>query len=262
MRYRAVDQIILSYHAVSSNWSSPLAVSEETLAEQLSLLCKRGYEGLTFAEQERRRRTRDLPEKSVAVTFDDGYASTLKAIPILSGLGLPGTVFPVTSFVESGESLCWPGISHWVGGAHQAELRPLTWDQLADLASAGWEVGSHTVNHPDLLRVDDVTLKAELYDSHQTIAARLGDCHTIAYPYGHANCRIAAVAAEAGYAAGCTLSRFHLDDEPYLRPRIALFEEDTGMRLHLKLSRLASTVRRSQALAGFSKADGTSPVPG
>ncbi|HET9163164.1 MAG TPA: polysaccharide deacetylase family protein, partial [Solirubrobacterales bacterium] len=144
MRHRGADQIILSYHAVSSSWDSPLAVSEAVLAEQLTLLCERGYEGLTFSERERRLRSGDLPRRSVVVTFDDGYESTLKAAPILDSLGLPGTIFPAVAFIESGESLSWPGISHWRGGEHEHELRPLSWNQLAELADAGWEVGSHT----------------------------------------------------------------------------------------------------------------------
>ncbi len=249
MQYRSVDQIILSYHGISSNWASPLVVSERVLGEQLSMLRSRGYEGLTFSEWERRRVANELPQRSVVVTFDDGYASTLKAVPILEGLGLPGTVFPVVSFIESGEALCWPGISHWNGTEHEHELGPLDWDQLADLVSAGWEVGSHTLSHPDLIEVDDDVLRAELEDSREAIATRLGSCETIAYPYGHADERVAAAAARAGYLAGCTLSRFHLVDEPYRRPRMSLFLDDSGPRLRLKLSRLASAVRDSHLLA-------------
>lgn len=49
----------------------------------------------------------ELPEGAVAVTFDDGYRNVLEnAAPVLSGLGIPATVYVVTSFVEKGE-LVW-----------------------------------------------------------------------------------------------------------------------------------------------------------
>jgi peptidoglycan/xylan/chitin deacetylase (PgdA/CDA1 family) len=249
MSYRAVDHLILSYHGISNSWASGLAVREEILREQLSLLRDRGYEGLTFTEWARRRVSHELPRRSVVVTFDDGYASTLKAAPILEATGFPGTVFPVVSFLDSGKPLCWPGIDEWIGTEHEHELRPLDWDQLAELRSAGWEVGSHTISHPDLCKVDDGALQLELEDSRAAIAGRLGRCDTIAYPYGHADERVAAAAAWAGYLAGCTLSRFRLVDEPYRRPRIGLYLNDSGPRLRLKLSRFAATVRGSRLLA-------------
>jgi peptidoglycan/xylan/chitin deacetylase (PgdA/CDA1 family) len=243
------NQIILSYHGVSSNWDSPLAVPEEVLAEQLSLLRNRGYEGYTFSQWERLRAANKLPPRSVVVTFDDGYASTLKAVPILQELDFPGTVFPVVSFVESGEPLSWPGISHWLGTEWEGELQPLAWDQLAELSSRGWEVGSHTLTHPDLPKTGDEALRVELEESRAVIARRLGHCEAIAYPYGNANDRVANAARRAGYTAGCTLSRFHLVDEPLQRPRTALFLNDSGARLRLKLSRLATAVRDSRLLS-------------
>lgn len=50
----------------------------------------------------------ELPERAVAVTFDDGYRNVLtQAAPILSGLGVPATVFVTTDFVVEGKML-WP----------------------------------------------------------------------------------------------------------------------------------------------------------
>lgn len=212
---------------------------------QLSLLKQRGYVGLTFRDQEQRRNAGSLPKRSVVVTFDDGYASTLRAKPILDAFGYPGTVFPVLSFVESGEPLCWPGIEEWRHSDHVEELRPLTWQQLEELVSAGWEVGSHTVGHPRLPSLLDDELESELHQSRARLAAKLGSCETIAYPYGEADERVAGAAAAAGYLAGCTLTRFHLVDEALRRPRIGLFASDTGARLRAKLSRASETLRRS-----------------
>ena len=101
--------LLLAYHAVGA-WSPALAIPEHALRAQLTLLQRRGYVGLTAAEAERRRQDGTLPARTVVVTFDDGFRSVLRARPILEELGFPATVFVVTSFVESGEPLQWPGL--------------------------------------------------------------------------------------------------------------------------------------------------------
>ncbi len=242
------DHLILCYHAVSSTWRSALSIPERLLEEQLSLLKKRGYEGFTFAEWERRRAADELPRRSVVATFDDGYASTLRAVPILERLGFPGTVFPVLSFLESGELLRWPGIEEWSNSAHADELTPLSWDQLEELAASGWEVGSHTVTHPHLEELDDDDLGTELRESRAAIAKRLGSCETLAYPFGKADRRVAGATARAGYLAGCTLERFNLVDQPHLRHRIGLYDNDSGVRLRLKVSQAGSAIQRSRLI--------------
>ncbi len=74
------------------------------------------------------------------ITFDDGYLSQYThAKPILRALG-------------------WPGVLYLEG----KNLGPggLTRHQVRTMIAAGWEVGAHTLTHPDLTTVDDATLEA------------------------------------------------------------------------------------------------------
>jgi peptidoglycan/xylan/chitin deacetylase (PgdA/CDA1 family) len=235
--------LILCYHAVSSAWRTELAVGETQLAWQLAALRRHGYVGLTFAESERARLADRLPKRTVVVTFDDGFASTSRARPALEEAGFPGTIFVVTDFVESGDALSFiPN-----GSAPEAadELAPLGWSELAELRELGWEVGSHTVTHPRLPDIDAPELQRELELSRETIERRLGSCETLAYPYGAADERVAAAAAEAGYLAACTLTGAHRVDEPFRRSRVGIYRRDSGLRARAKLSPVGQALRRS-----------------
>ena len=236
--------LVLGYHAVSSTWRAQLAVPEAALRSQLARLKSRGYVGLTMAEAERRRGDGSLPARTVVVTFDDGYASTLRALPILAELGFPATVFIVTRFVESGEPLRWAGIEEWQAAGELDELRPLRWSDLEALAAAGWEVGSHTHSHPLLTAVDDQRLRHELETSRSAIAARLGSCDSLSYPYGVADERVARATEGCGYSVACALTFTHLVDEPFRRPRTGLSGTDTGLRLWLQVSDVGQRARR------------------
>jgi peptidoglycan/xylan/chitin deacetylase (PgdA/CDA1 family) len=243
--------LVVAYHAVSASWRHPLTVPEELLGAQLAFLRRRGYVGLTAAEAEHRRKEGALPDRSVVVTFDDGFRSVLRARPILEELRYPATVFVVTAFVESQRPLRWEGIEGAV--ETEEELMPLGWEDLELLCGAGWEIGSHTVTHRLSTDLTDVALEHEFVESRLTLERRLGACNTIAYPYGRADTRVAAAAERAGYSAGFVLARVHRPDGPYLRPRLELTRRDRGARLALRLSPAASFLRRSRAAGALSR---------
>jgi peptidoglycan/xylan/chitin deacetylase (PgdA/CDA1 family) len=238
--------LILAYHAVSSTWRAQLAVSEVELRSHVAFLKRRGYTGLTFSEAERRRSDGTLPERSLVVTFDDGYASTLRALPILADAGFPATVFVVTQFTESGEPLAWPGIERWLEPATRDELTPLTWSDVERLVEAGWEIGSHTVCHQLLTALREEPLRDELLASKTAIAERVGSCSVLSYPYGIADATVASFAEDVGYHSACTLTFVHLSDEPMRRPRVGISRSDTGMRFVAQVSPLARRLRATR----------------
>lgn len=236
-------RLCLCYHAVSPGWPAALSVTPEALREQLGLLVRRGYRGVTFTDL-----TRSQPrDRVVSVTFDDAYRSVhALAAPILRELGLPGTVFVPTAFAGSPEPMSWPGIDQWAGTEHEDELVPASWEELGSLARAGWEVGSHTRSHPRLTELGEDELELELAGSRHDVEERLGGrCTSLAYPYGDHDERVVRAAGRAGYEAAGTLpKRFHAA-RPLRWPRIGVYHVDDARRFRLKVSPALLRARRS-----------------
>jgi peptidoglycan/xylan/chitin deacetylase (PgdA/CDA1 family) len=196
---------------------------------------------VTFTEATRMKRG-----KRLAVTFDDGFASVLElGKPILDRLGVPATIYVVSDFAETGAPLLWDGIDQWKGGPFDQELRSLGWEQLRALADEGWEVGSHTCDHPRLTGCDDAELDRQLAVSRAAVERGMGrPCTSICYPYGDVDRRVADAAGRAGYEAGATLpARWHRA-EPLLWPRVGIWHGDDERRFGLKTSPLVRRVRR------------------
>lgn len=239
------DVLVLCYHAVSERWPADLAVSPRQLHEQLAHLLGRGYAGATFTAAV----TEPQARRTLAVTFDDAYASVIDlAFPVLERLGLPGTVYVPTAWAGSDRPMSWAGIDHWTGGPWENELRPLAWHQLRRLADAGWEVGSHTRTHPRLTQLDDARLTDELATSRRDCESAMGrSCRSIAYPYGDVDERVLAAARAAGYRAGAALPARAHRPEPLLWPRLGISREDSPARFRRQTSPLVRRLLASPA---------------
>jgi peptidoglycan/xylan/chitin deacetylase (PgdA/CDA1 family) len=222
------DVLVLCYHAVSDDWPAMLAIPGERLERQLDFLLGRGYRGTTFLEAV----TAAAPGKTVAVTFDDGFRSVVdRALPILTRLGIPGSVFVPSAFMGTGRPMSWPGVERWLGGPHEPGLQPMSWEELGSLAAAGWEVGSHSRSHPRLTGLDDRSLAHELRASREECAERVGlPCHTFAYPCGDVDARVVGAVRDAGYVAAAALPHRMHEASRLEWPRVGVYRNDSFER--------------------------------
>ncbi len=235
------DLIVVCYHATSPAWSSELSVMPERLERQIEMMLRRGYCGVTFSEAV----TSPTRGKMMAITFDDGYRSTFDvAFPILQRFGIPATLFVPTAFVGLETPMSWPGIDHWADSTDGDDLRCVNWDQVGQLAAAGWEIGSHSRTHPLLTTLTDEGLDHELAVSREECeAGSSSPCRAIAYPYGDVDVRVIEAARTAGYLNGAGLPIHPCPAYPLDWPRVGIYRSDDKRRHQLKVSPLMRQLR-------------------
>jgi peptidoglycan/xylan/chitin deacetylase (PgdA/CDA1 family) len=249
------DLLILCYHAVSEDWPTELAVSPAQLGAQLRFFARRGYRPATLSAA----LARPPGPKTLVVTFDDAYASVLeRALPVMSALDVPATVFAPTSYVAAEGALQWDSMKRWLGTAHEGELRCMSWEDLRALAAVGWEIGSHTSTHPKLPSLAGPELAAELSDSKARCEAELQrPCRALAYPFSAYDRCVMDAARAAGYESAVILDN-HLAipagslpgrgaaTETFGLLREGVYRRDGKARLWAKTSPLARRMRASR----------------
>jgi peptidoglycan/xylan/chitin deacetylase (PgdA/CDA1 family) len=170
-REDAPGLFVLIYHRVGAGQGREMDMPAARFARQMRELSDRD-ELVGLRDGLDRLSTGALERDLVAVTFDDGYREVFDhAWPILRDLGVPATVFLPTAFVQGDAP---PPIRP--GAADRGALaRPLTWDQIGEMASTGlFAVGSHSVTHTDFDRISRTQAEEESGASRALLEARTG----------------------------------------------------------------------------------------
>lgn len=106
---------ILMYHRIGRETFDPwsMLVEPDRFAAQIEWLSG-SRKVLPLMEFARLNQECRLPREAVALTFDDGYASVLEAVPLLQRLGLHATVFLPAGLIESGGEFWWDELARMV----------------------------------------------------------------------------------------------------------------------------------------------------
>lgn len=184
------------YHYVSvpppdaDKYRLDLSVTPANFEAQMEYLAVEGYtpirvsdlsEYLLYGEPA-------LPAKPIVLTFDDGYLDNYQnAFPVLKKYKFVATFNVITDFADG------------------KKTGYMNWDQLEDMAINGMEIGSHTLDHPDLSRKPRVYQLNEILGSKSVIEARIGTpVKTFCYPAGSYDATTLDVLRSAGYVAALT----------------------------------------------------------
>jgi peptidoglycan/xylan/chitin deacetylase (PgdA/CDA1 family) len=107
---------ILMYHRIAQASFDPwgLAVEEQHLAAQFEWLARHRCV-ISLVEFAKRHREGTLATDAVAITFDDGYWSAVRAaVPLLERFGLHATIFLPTEPIEQGREFWWDELARIV----------------------------------------------------------------------------------------------------------------------------------------------------
>lgn len=187
---------VLSYYRLSKNKPSKIAITQDDFKAQMKYLKENGYHVITLDQllgfldyQEQ------IPEKSVAITFDDGWISVYDiAFPILKKYGFPATIFIYTDFIGGGKAI--------------------SWKQIKELSEAGFDIQCKTKTHRNLtvLKTKESfkeyfkSLEMEISYPKKLIKKKLNkECKCLAYPYGITNNLVIAMLKKHGYRAAFTV---------------------------------------------------------
>lgn len=186
---------ILMYHSVSETpprATRRLSVHPDAFEAQVATLVRQGFTTLTFEQLGAALDARTpLPERSVVLTFDDGYADFHEhALPRLESRGLTATVFVTTGWLDDAGDQ----------SAGEPLDRMLSWKQVREIAGAGVEIGAHSHSHPQLDQIPGPALREELHHSKALLENGIGGpVQSLAYPFGYSSRRVRAEVAASGY---------------------------------------------------------------
>jgi peptidoglycan/xylan/chitin deacetylase (PgdA/CDA1 family) len=240
LRGRSRDSVFLCYHSVTEDGPPFLSLKPGTFESQLRILAERGYRSGGRADLDRLAAGQESGGSPLAfLTFDDGFRDTVTtALPLMREHGFTGMAFLLAGHLDEGAALDWPEVA---GEAARRPhlMRSVDWPMVEQLVEAGWDIGSHGINHARMPGVPDEELRQELLDSRRLLEQRLGRCDTLAYPFGDWDGRVAAAAADAGYAFAFSLP---FGEQPRATPlsipRVMVDDRDDSWRFRAKLTRL------------------------
>ncbi len=216
---------VLLYHGVAPTAPpglQPWVMAPERFAAHLDLIVDRGLTPVTVSQLvEGYRAERDLPERPVAITFDDGLADFAEhAWPALRARGLTATHYVVAGAVG--------GRADWLTDIGGAPPPMMTWDQLRALDAEGCEIGAHSLTHPELDTLRRRGIDDEVTHSRRELSSRLGHpVRSFAYPHGYFDRRVRASVLRAGYdsAAAVREAFSSRDDDTFALARITLLHD-------------------------------------
>lgn len=171
-----------------------------------------------------------LSRTPVLLTFDDGYRSIYQyGAPILNESKIPALILITTEIFnrefllpadEYAEYRAFPGEDN-----QKANTRLyLSLDEVKKLISMGFELGSHTLTHPELGRLSIQEQKRQITLSKQKIEEMFDvPVRYFSYPIGEISQETPELVKQAGYQAGFLHKSGYVmaATDPFCLPRIA-----------------------------------------
>ena len=148
---------VIMFHSVGlheSKWIfSHISEPVECFEAKISILKSKGYNFIFWNElYEYMAGNRKLPQKSIMLTFDDGYLDNwVYAYPILKKYGAKATIFVNPEFVDRGDRKRFNLENVWQGNCRIDEIDArgfLNWTEMREMENSGLiDIQSHSLTH-------------------------------------------------------------------------------------------------------------------
>lgn len=197
---------VLMYHMVSPHRKGTkfngLRVSPKRFEAQLAFLKEDGWHFFTLSELWRK--WDELPEKSVAITFDDGYADNLhEALPLLQKYDACATIYMVVDRHDRDWSTHKK--AHHDSGELAREPKLTDAEMLQLVRSGRIEIASHTLTHINMATTPLDEKRNELTAAREQLEQSCGQpVRSFAYPFGIFGDEDVRLASECGYETAVT----------------------------------------------------------
>ena len=227
--------VILCYHSVSSDRNWKFNVGEKVLEQQLKLISKTHKsvpvsEIVSYIYGKKKFNT-----PVFAVTFDDGYKNIQSVIPLMKKLAVIPCVYLLSD-------------TDVVNRKELGNTLPLLTDEdIQNLQSEKWEIGSHGATHIILDKKSKTILTREVTQSKKTLEKRLHErIVSFSYPKGKYSARVQSVVKEADYVSAVSMDdgQISVRTNPYTIPRIGVDGSHSIREFSFLCSPSVTTFRR------------------
>jgi len=132
---------------------------------------------------------KEIDNRYFHLSFDDGFRNNFtNALPIMKKYKVPAIFFVPSSLIEASEE----DIKNYCLNTtrYNAVIEMLKWDDLREMISQGYEIGSHTKTHARFSAIssDKLLMEDEIIGSKKELETNLDyECKYISWPYGTLN---------------------------------------------------------------------------
>jgi len=213
---------ILLYHNIGRTFSPFGGVIHPNIfRKHLLFLKKKGYKFINIDEW-------IDGKEGVVISFDDGFVELYQFLPpIIKEFNIRPLVFLVSDYL--GKMNSWDL-------AISKKFRHLNRSEILKLHKIGVLFGSHSHTHPDLRKIDDISLKKELTLSKRILEGLIGEeVAFFSYPFGLYDKRVIEKVKKCGYRAGFTASPLPQNETIFNIGRWPVYTIDTFFNLELKI---------------------------
>ena len=181
-----------------------LYVSRDGFRKQCATLRRHGYSTTSLSDVAAACREGKLLPGEVVITIDDGARNFFEhGMEILAAHGFHAIQFLVAGRIG--------GINDW-DAKHGHPVVPLMDEtQVREWLAAGHDIGSHSMTHRNLSKLDEAAARQQIFDSKHLLEDKFGVAvRHFCYPHGKSTAMIESLVQEAGYETACT-TRFGIN---------------------------------------------------